>query len=239
MPIPIIYEDNHLLIVEKPINMPVQEDASGDLDLLSALKAFIKERDHKPGNVYLALLHRLDRPVGGVMAFGKTSKAASRLSDDFRRHKVKRDYLAVVQDQNLTLKNQETWTDYLYKNRQKNKVSVVNKADKRGKKAVLDYQLLEQRKQVALVRVRLHTGRSHQIRVQFQSREHPLWGGQKYGQKYSHKGQQIALWAQHLSLIHPTKKETMTFTSTPPLSKEPWNVFKDQFTTDEDWYFMT
>ncbi|MDV2582873.1 RluA family pseudouridine synthase [Alkalibacillus haloalkaliphilus] len=222
----IIFEDNHLLVVEKPVNMPVQEDESRDLDLLTALKNHIKERDEKPGNVYLALVHRLDRPVGGVMVYAKTSKAASRLSDQVRRHAMTKEYLAVIRG--FPEKQQARLEDYLYKDKRKNQVYVTSKDHNEAKKAILDYTVLGHEKGLSLVRVNLHTGRQHQIRVQFANIGCPLYGDQKYGAKVNKPGQQIALWSHQLGLEHPTLKEEKLFTSTPPREK-PWQSFNDHF----------
>ena len=138
----IIYEDNHLLVVEKPVNIPVCEDESKDLDLLSILKSYLKNKYNKPGNVYLGLVHRLDRPVGGLMIFAKTSKAASRLSKQVSEHKVKKTYVAVLCGR---IKKEAVLIDYLYKDRKKNISYVTNKD--RGKEAILDYEVLNYNKE--------------------------------------------------------------------------------------------
>lgn len=153
MDVPILYEDNHLLLVQKPVNIPVQGDQSGDKDLLTHLKEDIKYRYQKPGNVYLGLVHRLDRPVGGAMVFAKTSKAASRLSDQVRRNAMEWTYLAVVNGKPKQASNR--LEDYLYKNRQKNKVSIVSEHHKEGKKAVLDYSVIASKDGLSLVSVQL------------------------------------------------------------------------------------
>ena len=182
----VIFEDNHLLVVEKPANVPMQEDSSKDEDLLSIAKAYIKEKYNKPGEVYLGLLHRLDRPVGGVCVFARTSKAAARMSKQIGEHSFKKEYLAVVCDNGL--KDSGHFEDKLLKDHRTNTVKV----DPKGKQASLDYEVLKRKDNLALVRVYLHTGRSHQIRVQFSSRNHPLWGDQRYNKK-AIAGQQIAL----------------------------------------------
>lgn len=222
MKVPILYEDNHLLLVQKPVNIPVQGDQSGDKDLLTYLKEDIKVRYNKPGNVYLGLVHRLDRPVGGAMVFAKTSKAASRLSDQVRRNAMGRTYYAVVQGQPKQASGR--LVDYLYKNRQKNIVSIVPKNHKSGKKAVLDYTVIASKDGLSLLNVQLQTGRPHQIRVQMAGMGTPIWGDQKYGQQYSKVGQQIALWAQSLTLEHPTKKDDITVEAPLPTSY-PWDIW--------------
>jgi 23S rRNA pseudouridine1911/1915/1917 synthase len=220
--IPILFEDNHILVVVKPPNMPSQEDESKDPDLLSSLKAMIKAKYGKPGNVYLGLVHRLDRPVGGVMLFAKTSKAASRLSDAVRTRTIHKTYTAVVRG--VPKPSQATLKHFLLKDERTNTVSVVEAAGSpSAKEAILDYEVLESSEngKLSLVRIRLHTGRPHQIRVQLAAIGCPLFGDQRYGYAVNKPGQQIALWATHLSLQHPTLKEPMSFSSAPPAS-EPW-----------------
>lgn len=226
MEINVLFEDNHLLLVEKPINIPVQADRSEDRDLLNVLKENIKVRDEKPGNVYLGLVHRLDRPVGGVMVFAKTSKSASRLSDMLRRHVIERKYVAVVHG---TPKNKQgQLVNYLVKDSRKNKVSVVAANHPEGKKAVLDYEVIASYKGFSLLSVQLHTGRPHQIRVQLSAMGHPLYGDQKYGEKVNKPGQQLALWAHKIGFEHPVRKEPLTVNSMPP-HEHPWNMWEDIF----------
>ena len=214
--IKILYEDNHLLVVEKPINMPTQEDESKDIDLLSELKKYIKEKYNKPGNVYLGLVHRLDRPVGGVMVFAKTSKAASRLSEQIRNHNLDKKYYAIVIDklEGGILK------DKLLKDHKTNMTVVSDK----GKEAILSYEVVDFKNNLSLVDIKLETGRSHQIRVQFSSRNHPLYGDQRYNHN-AVKGEQIALFAYNLSFEHPITKEKMNFKLDLP-NNYPWNMFK-------------
>lgn len=212
----VIFEDNHLLVVEKPINIPMQEDESKDEDLLTLGKKYLKEKYDKPGNVYLGLVHRLDRPVSGVCVFARTSKAASRLSKQVQDHTFKKTYLAVVEDNNL--KDEGHFEDKLLKDHKTNNVKV----DPQGKLALLDYEVLKRKDNLALVRVNLKTGRSHQIRVQFSSRNHPLWGDQRYN-KNAKKGQQIALHACSLSFKHPITNIDLYFESKP--DRNPFNCF--------------
>ena len=211
----VIYEDNHIIVVEKPINMPVQEDDSKDLDLLNAIKKYLKDKYNKPGNVYLGLVHRLDRPVGGVMVFAKTSKAASRLSDQVRTHKIIKKYYAVLCGEG----NGGRLVDKLLKDTKTNTTVVSDK----GKESSLEYKLLSYKNGLSLVDIALETGRSHQIRVQFSSRNLPLYGDQRYN-KNSKVGEQIALFAYYLSFIHPTTKEVMEFRLDKP-NRYPWNIF--------------
>ena len=212
----IIYEDNHILVVEKKPNIPVCEDESKDEDLLNILKKYIKEKYNKPGNVYLGLVHRLDRPVSGIMVFAKTSKAASRLSDQVRTHQLKKVYYAVV-DGNV--KESDTLVDKLLKDNKTN----ITRVSKDGKEAILDYKKIEYKDNFSLVRIDLKTGRSHQIRVQFSSRNHALYGDQKYNKNT--KKDNIALFAKELSFYHPTTKEFLTF-SLPLPNRYPFNIFE-------------
>lgn len=226
MNIPILFEDNHLLVVEKPVNLPVQEDRTGDQDLLTILKRDLKIRFEKPGNVFLGLVHRLDRPVGGVMVFAKTSKSASRLSDEIRRQELARNYLAVVRG--TPSSNKGLLEHYLVKDSSRNKVFTAPSSNKKAKKAVLEYELIGHAKGLSLLSIRLHTGRSHQIRVQLSASGYPLYGDQKYGQSVNRPGEQIALWANSLGFKHPTKKEQIEVQSTPP-KEYPWNLWSTEY----------
>jgi len=209
----VIYEDNHIIVVEKTPNIPSQADKTGDMDMLTLVKNYIKEKYNKPGNVYLGLIHRLDRPVGGVMVFAKTSKAASRLSEQVRTKSLKKIYLAVVDGK--VEKAKGTLEDYLYKDERNNISKVVSATKKNAKLAKLDYEVLKYNevKDLSLLKVNLHTGRHHQIRVQLSNFGHSIFGDQKYGTRG--KGKQIALWAYSLTIMHPTTKEEMTFEDLP------------------------
>lgn len=210
--IPLIYEDNHLLVVVKPANLPTQADCSGDADLLSILKRYIGEKYHKPGAVYLGLVHRLDRPVGGVMVFARTSKAAARLSEAFRSHAQDRHYLAIAEGE---IAAETTLSDYLIKDGRTGMVRAV-RADTPGAKAAkLITRPIAFREGKTLCDVQLFTGRSHQIRVQHAHAGHPLWGDMRYG--HGVPGRQIALWAYRLKLEHPTRHEEICFCARPPM----------------------
>ena len=217
----IIYEDNHIIIVEKIPNIPSQGDKTGDVDMLTVIKEYLKEKYNKPGNVYLGLVHRLDRPVGGVMVFAKTSKAAARLSEEVRAREFKKSYLVVV-DGKMEKEN-DTLEDYLLKNEKNNMSKVVKEGTKNAKIAKLDYKVLKYDEEIDLsvLKVNLHTGRHHQIRVQLSSRNHSIYGDQKYGTRG--RGKQIALWAYELTIIHPTQKEEMTFKCLPEFNKT-WKI---------------
>lgn len=203
----VIYEDNHIIVVQKPCNVPSQGDKTGDNDMLALIKSYIKEKYNKPGEVFLGLVHRLDRPVGGIMVFAKTSKAASRLSEAIRVKDFSKRYLAVVEG---TFKEKTgTLEDYLYKDEALNKSRVVSKDKKGAKFARLTYEVIEEVQGESLIKIDLETGRHHQIRVQFANAGHPLVGDQKYGK--TSPGVQIALWAYELEFKHPTKDEIMKF----------------------------
>ena len=199
----VIYEDNHLLVVEKPINIPTQEDNTKDKDLLTILKKYIKEKYNKPGNVYLGLVHRLDRPVGGIMVFARTSKAASRLSEQVRNKTFKKTYNAVVIG---NIENTGKLKDNLLKDEKRN----IVKVDKNGKEAIVNFKKLNYKNNMSLVEINLETGRSHQIRVQMANHGYPLFGYQKYN-KTAKVGEQIALFAKKIEFIHPTTNELLTF----------------------------
>lgn len=217
MKINVLYEDNHLLVVEKPINVPTQEDNSKDEDLLNILKKYIKEKYQKPGNVYLGLVHRLDRPVGGVMVFAKTSKSASRLSDQIRLNKFNKVYNAVVEGK---VKEEERLEDKLLKDTKRN----IVKVDPNGKQSILNYKKIKQINNLTLVEIKLETGRPHQIRVQMSHNNNPLFGDQKYN-KNSKVGEQLALFAKKLEFYHPTTNELMSFELDLP-DREPFVKFK-------------
>lgn len=204
----VIYEDNHVIVVIKPAGVPSQQDKTGDMDMLTYVREYIREKYSKPGNVYVGLVHRLDRMTSGLMVFAKTSKGASRLSNSIREGDFKKEYVAVVHgnlEQNGTLEN------YLFKDERTNTSSVVSESKKNAKLAKLEYRVLGHTmykgKEYTYVKVKLYTGRHHQIRVQFSHIGHPLYGDVKYG---GTKGD-LALVASHLQFIHPTKDEVMEF----------------------------
>ena len=213
----IIYEDNHLIVVEKPINIPTQEDNTKDKDLLTILKEYIKTKYNKPGNVYLGLVHRLDRPVGGIMVFARTSKAASRLSEQVRNKTFKKTYNAVVIG---NIENTGKLKDYLLKDEKRN----IVKVDEKGKEAILNFKKLNFKDNMSLVEINLETGRSHQIRVQMSHHGYPLFGDQKYN-KTAKVGEQIALFAKKIEFVHPTTNELLTFELDLP-NRYPFTIFK-------------
>ena len=206
----LLYEDNHVLVAVKPPNMLSQADRTGDGDILSELKEYLREKYRKPGDVYLGLVHRLDRPVGGLMVFARTSKAAARLSAQLQKHDVGREYLCVCEGE---VPESFTRTDWLLKDKRLNHVASVPEGTPEAQRAVLHAQRLGCRGGLSLCAVRLETGRNHQIRVQFSAMGHPLWGDNRYGS--GKPGQQIALWGYRLTFVHPVRQEVMTFQSLP------------------------
>ena len=209
----VLYEDNHIIVVEKIVNIPSQADKTGDIDMLTIIKDYLKEKYNKPGNVYLGLVHRLDRPVGGVMVFAKTSKAASRLSEEVRAKVFKKKYLVIANGKFEN--NKGSYEDYLLKNQAKNMSKVVKEETKNSKLASLDYEVIkyDEELNLSVVKIDLHTGRHHQIRVQLSNFEHSIFGDQKYGTRG--QGKQIALWAYKLKIVHPTTKEELEFEDLP------------------------
>ncbi len=219
----IIYEDNHIIVVIKPHNISVQEDESKDLDMLTIIKDFIKERDKKPGNVFLGLVHRLDRPTGGVMVFAKTSKAANRLCLELKNKQLKKHYFCVVNGRPQLVKNQ--LITYLKKDEKTNTVSIAPQAEEGAKEAMLNYEVLETKNNLSLIDVDLITGRSHQIRVQMSKQLGlPIYGDFKYGDK--EHGGNLALWAYELSFVHPTTKQQMRFKVAPDCENSIFKLFK-------------
>ena len=211
----ILYEDNHIIVVIKPYNVLSQGDATKDKSIMDDIKEYLKIKYHKPGNVYLGLVHRLDRPVGGIMVFVRSSKAASRFSKAFNEHKVIKKYLAIVHGK---VKEKEELIDFISKDKSGN--SCISKE---GKKAILDYELIAYNKKFdcSLVSITLKTGRHHQIRVQFASRGHYLLGDQRYGVQDQ---KQISLFSYYLSFEHPVTHEKLEFKVMP--SKENyWTLF--------------
>ena len=224
MNLKVIYEDNHIIVVEKPPNIPSQGDKTEDTDMLTIIKEYLKEKYNKPGNVYLGLVHRLDRPVGGVMIFAKTSKAASRLSNQVREKVFKKEYLAIVDGK--PEKNKGTLENYLLKNEKTNTSKIVKENTSGSKYAKLEYEVLKYNEEIdlSLLKILLHTGRHHQIRVQLAGMGHSICGDQKYGTRG--RGKQISLWAYKLTIEHPITKESMTFTDLPePIG--PWVMIKE------------
>ena len=207
----IIYEDNHIIVIEKPKGILSQSDKTKDLDMLNIVKKYIKEKYNKPGNVYLGLVHRLDRMTGGLMVFAKTSKAASRLSKQIKERKFKKSYLCIVKG--ILKVKRGHLEDYLIKDNKYNKSRVTT--SKLGKLAILDYEVISEakNKNLSLLKIDLKTGRHHQIRVQLSNIGHPIYKDQKYDNRES--SSDLHLYAYKLSFYHPITKELLTFTKYP------------------------
>lgn len=225
----VVYEDNHLLVVVKPPNMPTQADASGDPDLLTTMKAYIGEKYEKPGAVYLGLVHRLDRPVGGLLVLARTSKAAERLSEQVRKKTLSRQYVAAVSGKAPEGGELLNW---LLKDGRTNTVRAVAEGTPGAKDARLRFARVGCAGEWSLLRVRLFTGRSHQIRVQLSHAGMPIWGDARYGA--GRPGEQIALWGAHLGLLHPTLREEMRFDALPPRDAMPWRAFGEEAWAEEE-----
>ncbi len=214
----VLYEDNHIIVVEKKPNVLSQSDITGDIDLLTMVKNYVKEKYKKPGNVYIGLVHRLDRPVGGIMVFARTSKAAKRLNDGIKNHEFNKTYVAVLDG---TLKKDTgELTDYLYKDEKTGKSKVVNESYPGGKLSKLNYKVIGYYDNKTIVKIKLITGRHHQIRLQFKNLGLPLYGDQLYGNKNK---EQIRLYAYKLSFNHPTTKEKLEFALLPK-----WKELEDE-----------
>ena len=201
----ILYEDNHLIAVYKPAGILVQGDISHEISLLDMVKDYIKKQYNKPGEVFLGLVHRLDRPVGGVVLFARTSKSASRLSVQWRQRSLTKIYWALVHGKMPQPSGR--LTSYLKKRRQK--VSLTDETHKRAQEAALTYSTLFVRGKVSLLEVHLHTGRKHQIRVQLAAEGCPIVGDRKYGAPDRREDGTICLVAKSLTFMHPTRPETM------------------------------
>lgn len=203
--------------------MPSQGDSSKDGDFLSLIKAYVKKTYNKPGNAYIGLLHRLDRPAGGVMVLARTSKAAARLTESIKRHEFEKRYLSVAA-YNKNMPGEARLKNWLKKDERKNRSYIVAENAPGAKYAELKYRTVAVRQEAALLDIELKTGRSHQIRAQMAHAGAPLYGDYRYGGK---KEGDLALWAYKLAFIHPVKKEKLTFVCAPP-PKYPWIYFEDE-----------
>ncbi len=208
----VLYEDNHVIAVYKDSGVPVQEDRTGDVSLMDLVKAYLKEKYQKPGSVFLGLVHRLDRPVSGIVIFGKTSKGAARLSEQFRTHAVRKVYRALVEG--VLEKKEGTLINYLRKDTEKNFVTVYDAPYGDAKRAELSYRVLEEKGGTTKVEIELKTGRSHQIRSQFAHIGHPLVGDSKYGATQKYTQGALALAAVELQFDQPVTGERITISDT-------------------------
>ncbi len=218
----ILYEDNHVIVVLKPQMVACCPDESGDYNLLDRIKDYIKTTYNKPGNVFLGLVHRLDRPTGGVMVFAKTSKAAERLSEQMKNGGFEKKYFAVLCG--APSKKKAVLENYLRKNSINNTVYVCTQTEEGAKFASLEYEIKEEKAGLSLAKITLHTGRTHQIRVQTSAINCPVYGDMRYGGEKAVKGK-LALWAYSLRFKHPTTGESMKFLIEPPKDDMPWKLF--------------
>ena len=205
MPLKVLYEDNHLIAVYKPAGILVQGDKTGEVSLMDEVKYYLKNKYQKPGNVFLGLLHRLDRQVGGIVLFAKTSKGASRLSEQFREHTVEKVYHALVEGR--PKKDKDTLINYLKKDENKNKVEVFDKEVANSQRAVMDYEVIKSDKNNSLLKINLKTGRPHQIRSQLANIGCPIVGDIKYGASKPWPNQTLALAATSLTFNLATEEK--------------------------------
>lgn len=218
----ILYEDNQVIVVLKPHNVPTQADASGDKDMLSMVKDYVKEKYNKEGEAFIGLVHRLDRPTGGIMVFARNSKSASRLTNQFASREVKKTYYAVLSA--IPQAKAGHLVHNLKKDEKNNIVKIVPLSEEGSKRAELDYKILQTEGELALAEAIPLTGRGHQIRVQFAGINCPLYGDNKYGKEKTRSSKNLGLWAGRLEFYHPTTKEKMIF-ACPPAKDLPWSKF--------------
>ena len=219
----VVYEDNHLIVVNKTASEIVQGDKTGDTPLSETVKQYIKEKYNKPGNVFLGVTHRLDRPVSGLVVFAKTSKALARLNDMFRLGEVKKTYWAIVKERPKELEGE--LVHWLVRNEKQNKSYAYDKEKANSKKAILRYKLIGHSQNYHLLEVDLQTGRHHQIRCQLAKMGCPIKGDLKYGSSRSNPDGSICLHARRVTFIHPVSKELIDLTAPLP-SGNLWNGFK-------------
>ncbi|MFY9117897.1 MAG: RluA family pseudouridine synthase [Dysgonamonadaceae bacterium] len=219
----ILYEDNHIIIVNKSPREIVQGDKTGDKPLVDMVKDYLKEKYHKPGNVFCGVVHRLDRPTSGIVVFAKTSKALARLNEMFKKGEVDKTYWAIVKD--LPPQDEGTLVHFLIKNQKNNKSVAYDTEKLRSKKAVLHYKLIGRSQRYYLLEVKLETGRHHQIRCQLAKIGLPIRGDLKYGAQRSNPDGSISLHARNISFVHPVSKKMIDITA--PVPDDPlWKAFE-------------
>lgn len=219
----VIYEDNHIIIVNKTSSEIVQGDKTGDTPLSEIVKQYLKEKYNKPGNVFIGVVHRLDRPVSGIVLFAKTSKALPRLNEMFKNGEVKKTYWAIVK--NCPAEPEGELIHYLLRNEKQNKSYAYDKEVKDSKKAILDYKLIGRSQNYYLLEVNLQTGRHHQIRCQLAKIGCPIKGDLKYGSPRSNPDGSICLHSRRVSFIHPVSKELIELEAPVP-EGNLWNGFE-------------
>lgn len=219
-----LYEDNHIIIVDKQPGEIVQGDKTGDTPLSAIVAAYLKEKYAKPGNVFVGVVHRLDRPVGGVVIFAKTSKALARLNEMLRKHQIHKTYWAIVEG--CPEKDSDTLSDLLVSSERNNKTYVVGNgstAPSDAREATLRYKVLTRGERYSLVEVTLITGRKHQIRVQLANIGHPIKGDLKYGARRSNRGGGISLLARRICFTHPVSRQEIDVTAPLPTDDPLWS----------------
>lgn len=220
----IVYEDNHMLIINKLCGQLVQGDKTGDLSLIELIKSYIKIRDHKPGNVFLGLVHRIDRPTSGLVIYAKTSKALSRLTQMVKNREIKKIYWAIIPKENIP--QQQQLTHFLKKNERNNRAIVFTRDTEGAKRASLTYSIIKNLDNYALAEIDLETGRHHQIRAQLAKIGVPIKGDLKYGAPRSNQDGGISLHARSLEFIHPVTKELLHIAA--PVPNDPlWKACED------------
>lgn len=221
----IVYEDNHLLVINKKVGQLVQGDKTGDDSLLELIKNFIKKRDDKPGNVFLGLVHRIDRPTSGLVIYAKTSKALSRLTQMVKNREIKKTYWAVVTKEMIP--QSQRLIHFLKKNEKNNKSIVFPKATEGAKEAILTYHIIKNLDNYFLLEIDLETGRHHQIRAQLSKIGAPIKGDLKYGAARSNPDGGINLHARKLEFIHPVTKENIEITAPVPQNDAVWRACEE------------
>lgn len=221
----ILYEDNHLLIINKNVGQLVQGDKTGDESLLDTIKNYIKIRDHKAGNVFLGLVHRIDRPTSGLVIYAKTSKALSRLTQMVKNREIKKTYWAVVPKE--IVPQSQRLVHYLKKNEKNNKAIIFTKPTDGAKESILTYQIIKMLDNYQLLEVDLETGRHHQIRAQLSKIGIPIKGDLKYGSSRSNANGGISLHSRKLEFIHPVTKESISITAPIPQTDSIWRACGD------------
>ncbi len=219
----ILYEDNHIIAVNKTCSEIVQADKTQDKPLSDMLKDYLKEKYNKPGNVFIGVPHRLDRPTSGIVLFAKTSKALSRLTEMFRKHgEIRKTYWAITEIK--AIPQQATLENYLFRNEAQNKTYIVEQNHKDAKLAILDYKIISRSDRYQLLEIQLHTGRHHQIRAQLANIGCPIKGDLKYGSKRSNPDGGICLHARAIDFIHPVSKQQIHIEAPTP-NTPIWNIF--------------
>ncbi|WP_313026937.1 RluA family pseudouridine synthase [Soonwooa sp.] len=218
----IVYEDNHMMVINKKVGQLVQGDKTGDSSLLELIKDFIKKRDDKPGNVFLGLVHRIDRPTSGLVLYAKTSKALSRLTQMVANREIKKTYWALVAKEMIP--TSQRLVNYLKKNEKNNKAIVFSKPTDGAKEAILTYHLLQTLDNYLLLEIDLETGRHHQIRAQLSKNGTPIKGDLKYGSPRSNPDGGINLHARQLNFVHPVTKEDIEIIASLPKNDKVWQA---------------